>query len=488
MPRLAPALAGLLVAAAPAAADVTPREVWDDWMTSMGDGDAKITTEAVLEGEDRLTVKGLSVVDGTEAEGRYAVEVDAITLVQNDDGTVGVTVSPEYPIVLTDTDEDGAVRETRLSVRHPDLEMTVSDEGGQRTHAFAAPEVRVTIEEVLENGEPLDLSGSMLVSGAEGRYDTGEAVDGQSVFSASQLEVSFGGTDPDSGDQFDLAVGMEGLDSKNMLQLVGPDAAAMAREMPEGTSRDAVFTTTASSFTFDTENDDESVRLIGTVGPGRADVSLSPQGLFYAGEGEEATLAISGNTMPLPQIAIEIGQASSGFAMPLLASDEAQPYDFTLSMLDVVLDEGLWNMVDPAGILPRDPGAIIVDVSGDVVLNQDADAAGVVEDMTGEVQTVEINTVRLEMAEAKAVASGLLSLTEVAGETLPVGELGVTITGFNRLLERLVQAGILPQEQAMGTRMMLGMFAKPGAGADELISNIRFTEDGRIFVNEQQVR
>ena len=55
-------------------------------------------------------------------------------------------------------------------------------------------------------------------------------------------------------------------------------------------------------------------------------------------------------------------------------------------------------------------------------------------------------------------------LTTFDGMPRPEGALDLELTGGNTLLDTLVAMGLLPEEQAMGARMMLGLFARPGAG------------------------
>jgi len=47
--------------------------------------------------------------------------------------------------------------------------------------------------------------------------------------------------------------------------------------------------------------------------------------------------------------------------------------------------------------------------------------------------------------------------------------------------------GVLPQEQAMSARMMMGMFAVP-AGDDAMESTLEVTEEGRVLANGQRIR
>ncbi len=261
MPRFAPALAGLLLVAAPAAADVTPREVWEDWLASVQQDDAEITTEAVEETEDGLVIRSLSMTAGSEETELYEIEVDEIVLTQNSDGTVGVTSSPEYPIILTDTGEDGEVRATRLLVSHPGLEMTVADADGLRMHSFTAPEIRVTLEESLEDGEPIDITGGVVLDDVDGRYDIGEAAEGESSLTSARLSVDFAGSDAESGGDFDLSFAMEDIESANLMQLAGSDVAEVARALTEGESRVATLTSASSAFSLDSNSEGQQLTL-----------------------------------------------------------------------------------------------------------------------------------------------------------------------------------------------------------------------------------
>lgn len=486
MSRLSLALAALLMAAAPATADVTPREVWDGWLASLDGNEADITTSSVEETGGDIVVTGLSISAETDDGGRYALAVDEVALVQNGDGTVGVTVSPEYPIVLGGTDTDGVETETHLRVAHPDLKMTVADDG--TTHVFSAPSIRIAIEKIMENGEPLDMSGSLALSDTDGQYDVGGDEGAESRFSAAEITFDLAGTDPDTSEPFTARVGLQGFDSTNVLQLFGVDTATLARRLPEGSSLEGGFTTDSASFSFLSETESEKAAFSGTLGPGRTRLGISGAGLDQVTETSDVALSFSGSSIPLPELTLEVADASVGLRVPLLAKEEVQPYGLSLSMLGVALDEGLWNMVDPAGILPRDPGEIEVDLSGDMLVEQDVDARDM-SDGGDEVRSMLINTARLAIAEAEIDAGGELQIEQTAeGIPSPTGRIDVTLTGATRLLDRLVQVGIVPQQQAMGARMMLSMFATPGTTDDELVSAIRFTEDGHVFVNEQQVR
>ena len=48
--------------------------------------------------------------------------------------------------------------------------------------------------------------------------------------------------------------------------------------------------------------------------------------------------------------------------------------------------------------------------------------------------------------------------------------------------------GLIPEDQAVGARLMLGLFARPGDGPDTLVSTIEMKEDGSILANGQRIR
>jgi hypothetical protein len=89
-------------------------------------------------------------------------------------------------------------------------------------------------------------------------------------------------------------------------------------------------------------------------------------------------------------------------------------------------------------------------------------------------------------------ASGALQIdnsgaTTFQGMPAPTGTINVDIKGVNKLIDNLIAMGILPEDQAMGARMMLGMFTRPGAEPDQVTSVIEF-KDGGLFANGQQLQ
>lgn len=60
--------------------------------------------------------------------------------------------------------------------------------------------------------------------------------------------------------------------------------------------------------------------------------------------------------------------------------------------------------------------------------------------------------------------------------------------GPNGLIDKLIAMGLLSQQDAMGARMMLGMFTVAGSEPDTMTSTIEVDADGHLLANGQRIR
>jgi hypothetical protein len=193
--------------------------------------------------------------------------------------------------------------------------------------------------------------------------------------------------------------------------------------------------------------------------------------------------------------------AQYGFELraPLTKSDDPQDFKLGFNMTDFIMSDIIWALFDASGQLPRDPATVALDLSGKAkVLVDGLSTQGAQELAASGTPPAEINALKIERLlvdalGAKVEATGDMTFdqtdtTTMGGFPKPVGDINIDIAGANALLDKLTAMGILPDDQAMGARMMMGLFAVPGAAPDTLKSKIEFNEAGQILANGQRIK
>jgi hypothetical protein len=69
----------------------------------------------------------------------------------------------------------------------------------------------------------------------------------------------------------------------------------------------------------------------------------------------------------------------------------------------------------------------------------------------------------------------------------PEGDASFEITGLNKLLDNLVTMGLVPEQDVMGPRMMMGMFGR-ATGDDQMAIDVVVAPDGQVNINGNRVR
>ena len=139
----------------------------------------------------------------------------------------------------------------------------------------------------------------------------------------------------------------------------------------------------------------------------------------------------------------------------------------------------------------RERHLFAVDLDGDVVLEEDIFDPKVAEEMMGppgQLNALNLKEVKLSLGGAELTGDGAFAFNNESVMPVPSGVVNLMLTGGNGLLDTLVNMGLLPEEQAMGARMMMGLFARPGDGEDTLVSTIEVKEDGSVLANGQRIK
>lgn len=494
----------------------------------------------VQKGEaDTMTVRAPQIVLTATGDGKVRTTFGdgfGIELVSRnaDDQPVTITGSVKAPGMEVLSSGDAAARTDAVTA--PSAVATL-DRIDRPEGEDATDVATVTLTDV--TGESLSKDGgrSVTSSSRTGKldYTIDYAGDGDSIKA--------------SGSIADLEAGGEvGMPGDGALDFSGQiNAALKAGAMLTGTVKLGAGTH-AFDFAGTAEDDTpESGKM--TVGVGGTELSfrMAQDGLAYQGAMTGLDVQLSASSMPQP-VAYRLDEASFDVQAPVLAAATPAPFKFAYSLGGLVLGEEVWAQFDPARKLPRDPASVDIDLTGMVKLTSDlfdpawreaaADdapdgqpggAAGAdltdpeavegaeatVPDGTGDaapgdadgavsadgsaadaeaapmpfdVTELTINQFALSGAGVKAEAKGTLTVPEGGDISAPVGTISARYEGVNGLIDTLVAMGVISQEEVMGYRMMLTMFAKPGDGTDVLTTELQFKEGGEIIANGQKIK
>lgn len=504
MPQLlrAASAAALLGALAAPALALTAQEVWDDWKAQMAPyGQANVTIGSEDYAGGVLTVTDFAF--GTSDEtGGFSATIPQITLTENADGTVAVAMSESFPLTI-DTPADPATgsgpTQIVLNVVQSGATTTVSGELGALTYDVAADSYGVELASVTEAGAARDASGSLTLNDLSGSY-TSTGTGPRTIdydLSAASVDMALDIADPDTGGAFTLTGSVTDLATQASMAL--PDAAASTPEtiLADGLAMTGGYTFGEASYQFEAR-DPESGPVSGTVtmAGGTLDAAVSADALAYDSSVDQVALDVTGAAMPFP-VRATLAQYGVSLLVPLRPAGGPSDWALGLDLSDLAINDEVWGMIDPGGQLPRDPATVRLDLTGTATLTQDlttpeGQAAMEAGAAPGTLDSMTINDLTVSIGGASVTGTGDLTfdntdLVTFQGMPRPTGTVDLQATGVSALLDTLVAMGLLPPDQAMGARMMMGVLFVQ-SGDDQMTSRIEFTPDGQLLANGQRLQ
>lgn len=500
-PLSASVIVAALLCANTARADVTAEQVWQDWKdyyTQLG-----LTVSVGSEGmeSDTLVVRDVKFTSDA-AEATTEGTISEVRLQEMGDGTVGITLPSEIPVTVHSKPAEGTPSDMTMLLTNSDLKIVASGTPESTDYDLTAAELGVTMDEAKVEGGTAPVKMQFTAKGNTGKYHSEKGSNRVLTSDVTADTVTFAvtGADPENGSTFNMTGAMNAVG--------GTSTVAMPTEVPDGDMNAAMQAgmTIAGDFFYN----DGSYKLEGTGadgdfvaessgGAGKLNIGLSKDGLSYGGEAADSRLTVTSSSVPFP-IEAAVAQSAFKLAMPVSKSEEAKPAELLLKLVDLKVSDGLWNMIDPGTQLPRDPATLIIDLSGSIrplidlfdpkqseALMAGADPAAATPPTPFEVNEAKINQLQLKAVGAELTGSGAVTFDNSAMPPKPLGAIDLSLTGANALMDKLVAMGLLPDDQVMGARMMLGMFTVP-AGEDAVTSKIEFKEDGGVYANGQRIQ
>lgn len=486
------ALSAFLIGSTALRADVTAEEVWQGMADYYADLGQSVT--AGSKGMDGDTLVVTDAVFATQTpEGSFSATVAEIRLKELGDGRVEVTMSDDIPVALLTKPETGETVDMGMKITQSGLSLIVSGSAGDTTYDFTAPEMAIIIDGMKVDGADVPLSLNATLTGNSGSYrmlsDGGRAI--TSDMKADKVDFRIAAQDPEGQGNFTASGSLTGLSGTSSASLPdGIDMADMNAALQAGLSMDGTFGYTGGGYVMDFQDGEETVSAQSTGGGGALHFKMSKDGLSYGGEGRDSKVSIQMSAFPAP-IDLSLAQSAFDLTLPVSRGEAAQPFGLLVKLVDLEVSDGLWSMFDPTSQLPRDPATVILDVKGAakmlVNIFDPKDAETIAAAPPGEVEALDINELRVSAVGAELTGSGAMTFDNSMGRPMPIGSVDLQLVGGNGLIDKLVAMGFVPEDQAMGARMMMGLFAVP-TGEDTLTSKIEFKEGGSIFANGQQVQ
>lgn len=490
-------IAALLLSSSAVFADVTHQDVWGVWRSYLvGTGYAVNASESI--DGDTLTVSDLRIeMDLPEDQGSMTMALGKLGFTELGDGTVRIDLPPTMPMQFKMNDGENTVDAT-VTAGFTGLNMIASGGRDEITYNYIASEMSIALTELLTDGTPeADVNAVATLSNVLGHSAMSGAdtdmigVDQKMSAKSIAYDIAF----VDENDKpFSLKGAVNGVDFGGEGKVPMVDANEDPAELfRNGFLMEGRLSQRGSSMSMNGADEAGPFQIDATTKSGAMDFKIGDGAVSYGGGADGVTMNMLSAAIPLP-LSFELGEYGFTFLMPLMKADTPQPFDLSVKMVDLVVPDMLWGMFDPAGKLSRAPATVAVDFGGTATLFEDLIDEDIAESdkVPGEVNTIALEDLEVSVAGARLTGQGGFTLDNTDLETFdgmprPEGSVKLNLKGGIALIQTLSEMGLLPQDQAMGAQMMLGMFARPIA-EDDLESIIEINANGNIFANGQQLQ
>lgn len=480
-----------LLAANPALADVTPEEVWDAWQEVYTSSGSTVTTGSVERDGDTLVITDFRAT--IEAEGtRSETELAELRLRDAGDGSVEVTMAETASFTSTtaataDAKEMGATG----TVKMPGLSGIVSGTVDEMAYAFTAPSVEIAMEPT-EDGKSVG-NMAILFSDTSATYELNGPADAQELSgSFNAASAAFNLAVKDDTTDFVGSFNAADLSGEIAGDLTGMEEEEISNALAQGFAIDTSLSYGALNYDFDIKDAAGPSKLTGGSTGGSFEMALDAARLLLAAGGKNVEATLSSADLPFPEVKLSYAESGFNLTMPVGKGDAPQDFSVLTKIVDLQVSEEIWAMFDPTNALPHDPATVIIDLAGKALLKSDLMSTPDDAPPDAELHALEVKDITARIGGAELTGKGAFTfdnsdLTTFEGVPAPTGTLNLKLVGGNTLLDKLVGMGLVGEEEAMGARMMIAMFANPGPGEDEMTSVLEFKDKG-FYANGQQMQ
>jgi hypothetical protein len=493
MNRFAAAPVFALLMSGTAHAALTADQVWQSWKDA--GAFVGLTVSAATENNSSgvLTLNGVTIAP----EGTSGLTISDLTLTEESDGSV--TIAPGADIGVTMTgDTEGFVKLT-----HDGLTLVAREADGGLAYDYQAAQLDVAYDSTYPGvsfdgteAPKVTAAGTVGFTNLSGVYSDTPGTNRTFGLDIAADVLAYNTSQDDPGMELKQTTTSETQGVEMSFDLALPTTIALAAmqspadfatALNEGLSLSASTKQGDSSGTMKQENAFMPMDLVIKASGGEATALFNKDAFQIKSMAAGLDIESAAGALPVP-VKVTSGPMEFGMTSPVIANEVAGDYGFVLKLSQFSLNEEAWAMFDPNGALPRDAADVAIDISGKAKIDIPAMIAA--NEVGGPPvvpapETLNITELGLKVAGAALAGTGAFTFDNSMGIPMPLGEANISVTGANALIDGLIATGLLAEEDAMGARMMMGMFMVPGANADELTSKIEAKEGMQILVNGQ---
>lgn len=497
-----------LCLASPALADLTPAQAWaslKDQMSASGytvTGTETLNSDGLMVTDAQMSL-GFDLPDSSDL-GSVEIDLGDVALIDLGDGGVRVEFTETVQIHLDLANDEGEEVAVTVNYDQDGLDMVLTGDPDAVLYNISADVLRMELASIEVDGDPVtreELAVTLDFNGvsAQNTFETGDmARSGQdwdigSIVARATFEVE----DTKETGSLEMVYNDIQMNSEGVIT-DGADLTNLATMLDSGMSGSLRMAHGDTSTTFLMEGDGGPVSVTSRNESGLLLASLEDGLVSFATGTKGIETEMMGVGIPFP-VRMTAAETSMNLMIPILPTDEAMPFNLGLTLKDFAVSDMIWDLLDPGRVLPRDPATLIARISGAARLLVDVTDPEQMEELDqgdvipGEIENVSIDSFELSAVGARVTGEGGFTfdsedLDTFSGLPRPSGEVAVHIDGAQALIDNLIMLGLLSEENALGARMALTMFAVPGEGPDSLSSRLVVTEDGQVLANGMRVR
>jgi hypothetical protein len=479
-------------------ADVTGQEVWNDWKSYLQDFGYTVSGAESRSG-DTLTIADLVMsMDTPETDGRVTMTMPELTFTDQGDGTVAVGLPETSSMEVTAQSPEGDAFDMTIDMTMTGMSTIVSGAPDNMTYSYTAASIGMALADLNADGDlPDEFTFGLTLNNLIGQSSMkiGEMREVAQTISAQGLSYDLRIAETSEDVTFLVNGGADGLqfDGTSVIP-IGVNMEDASALLKSGFKMEGTVRQNSAQAKMSFVEGDDSMTIDSSTGSGEVELAFSDAGFKYIGGGSDIAVNVVGGEIPFP-VAIQLAEAGYEFQMPLAASDAEQDFALGLTFGGLSVPDMLWNIFDPSAILPRDPATVSFALNGKTRLFQDLMDPTLEpgDDFPGELTALTLSDLVVEVAGAELTGSGDFTFDNSDVESFdglprPQGAVDFRLLGGNGLLDKIIQMGFISQDDAMGARMMMGIFATPGPSEDELNSRIEVNEAGHVLANGQRLR